>query len=89
MLPSFWHVMEPSERQVVMTIMETNSYAWSAECIQRIMTECLITIGQMTDLRTCIIVMRVHPEMLEYNLATVQAEKVAMMQLHAIQRHKN
>jgi hypothetical protein len=64
LLPSFWHGMEPGERQVVMTIMESISYAWSADCIQQIMTECLITVGQMTDLRTCIIVARQHPESL-------------------------
>jgi hypothetical protein len=69
--------MESAERQVVMTIMESNSYAWSAECIQQIMTKCLITIGQMTDLRTWIIVARQHPESLDYDLATLQAGKAA------------
>ncbi len=66
MLPSFWHGMKLEERRVVMIIMESNSYAWSAECIQQIMTECLIAVGQMTDLCMFIIVARQHPESLDY-----------------------
>jgi hypothetical protein len=69
--------MEPGERRVVMTITESDSYACSAECIQQIMTECLIAIGQMTDLCACIIVARQHPELLDYDLATLQAGKAA------------
>ena len=76
LLPSFWHVMKPSERKVVMTIMQLFSYSWSAECITRIVEECAVTIGQMQDLRTCIIVAKDHPETLEYNLNTLLAEKV-------------
>ena len=30
LLPSSWHGMYPSERKVVMTIMQSYSYAWSA-----------------------------------------------------------
>ena len=75
LLPSFWHGMAPSERKVVMTIMQSYSYSWSAECISRIMEECTVTIGQMQDLRTCIIVARKHPETLEYDFDTLQAEK--------------
>ena len=39
------------------------------------MAECLITVGQMTNLCMCIIVVRQHPESLDYDLATLQAEK--------------
>jgi hypothetical protein len=41
------------------------------------MAECLITVGQMTNLCMCIIVVRQHPESLDYDLATLQAEKAA------------
>lgn len=71
-LPSFWHGMEPSKRKVVMTIMQSFSYSWSAECITWIMAECAVTIGQLQDLCTCIIVAKDHPETLEYDLDTLR-----------------
>ena len=39
MLPSFWHGMEPAERRVVMTILQSNNFQYTAETLKRLNIE--------------------------------------------------
>ena len=61
--------MQPSDRKVVMTIVESHGFHYTAACLRMLRLECRLAYSQMNDIRVCVIVTREHPEMVEFNVA--------------------
>ena len=68
MLPSFWHGMEPSERRVVMTIMQSHNFEYTAASLKLLHEECMLPFSQINDILVCIIISRLHPETLDMSV---------------------
>jgi hypothetical protein len=69
LLPLFWHAMQPSDRKVVMTIVESHGFHYTAAYLRMLFLECRLAYSQMNDIRVCVIMIREHPEMIELNVA--------------------
>ena len=69
LLPLFWHAMQPSDRKVVMTIVESHGFHYTAACLWMLRLKCRLAYSQMNDIRVCVIVTREHPETVEFNVA--------------------
>ena len=65
LLPATWHGMEPAERKVVMTILESHDFQYTAASLQQLHTECMAPYVQMNDVRVCVLIARQHPETLD------------------------
>ena len=39
LLPKFWHVMLPSERRVVMAVIQSNNFEYFVSCLKKLDTE--------------------------------------------------
>ena len=72
LLPLFWQGMSEGERKVVMTVMETNHFNYTANTLQQLHVECSIEYAKMNDLRVCVSVAREHPESLAFQAASVR-----------------
>ena len=72
MLPSFWHGMEPAERRVVMTILQSNNFQYTAETLRRLNIECNLPFSQLSDIRVCVIIARQHPGTLDMSVSKVK-----------------
>ena len=60
--------MQCSDRKVVMTIVGSHGFHYTAACLQMLCLECRLAYAQMNDIRVCVIVTREHPEMIEFNI---------------------
>jgi hypothetical protein len=69
LLPSFWHAMQPSDRKVVMTIVESYGFYYTAACLRVLHLECHLAYSQMNNIRVCVIVTQEHSETVEFNVA--------------------
>jgi hypothetical protein len=65
LLPLFWHAMQPSDRKVVMTIVESHDFHYTAACLRMLRLECRLAYSQKNDICVCVIVTREHPEMVD------------------------
>ena len=77
LLPSFWKGMSEAERKIVMTIMSTNQFKYTATALQQLHKECTIAYGQMNDLRVCVIIAQEHPESLAFEPTLMSEEDVS------------
>ena len=68
LLPSFWHAMQPSDRKVVMTIVGSHGFHYTAACLRMLHLECRLAYAQMDDIRVCVIVTPEHHETVEFNV---------------------
>ena len=74
MLPSMWHGMEPADRRVVMTVLTSHGYQYTAASLQQLHTECNIPYSQLNDIRICVIIARQHPETLDMTITKNEDE---------------
>lgn len=68
LLPSFWHGMLPAERRVVMTVLQSHAFQYTAPCLQMLHNECKLPYSQMNDVRVCVLVSREHPGCLDFDI---------------------
>jgi hypothetical protein len=61
--------MGPADRKVVMTIVQSHGFNYTAACLQMLCCECHLAYSQMNVVCVCIIVTRgEHPKMIEFNV---------------------
>jgi len=51
MLPQFWKGMQPSERRVAMTILNSHGGKYTPQCLGALKTECKLNLNQLTEIR--------------------------------------
>ena len=66
LLPMFWHSMTPSDRKVVMTVVQSHGFHYTAPCLSMLRFECRLPYALMNDVRVCVIVSRENPESLDF-----------------------
>ena len=64
-LPAMWHGMEPAERRVVMTVLESHGFQYTATSLQQLHIECRIPYAQMNYILVSVLIARQHPETLD------------------------
>ncbi len=66
-LPSFWHGTL-AERKVMMTVFQRYAFQYTAACLKVLHVECKLMYSQMNDARVCMLVLREHPESLNFDM---------------------
>jgi hypothetical protein len=59
--------MQPSDRKVVITIVQSHDFNYTAACLLMLRFECRLTYSQMNNVCVCIIMTREYPETIEFN----------------------
>ena len=77
MLPQFWKGMQPSERRVAMTILNSHGGKYTSQCLRALKTECKLNLNQLTEIRVCMIIAKEHPETLDMDLDDIENESGA------------
>ena len=81
MLPSFWHGMEPADRKVIMTIMQSHGFRYTADSLKQLHTECSLPFSQLTDIRVCIIIARQHPGTLDMSVCHKKSAETTLAEV--------
>lgn len=72
MLPTFWHGMQPADRKVVMTVIQSHGGLYTPGCLEQLHTECNIPYSHMNDLRVCVNIANSHPETLDFECSSLE-----------------
>ena len=73
LLPAFWHSMMPADRKVVMTVVQSHGYHYTAVCLEMLRFECRLSYSLMSDVPVCVTVSREHPQSLNFEMLAATA----------------
>ena len=82
LLPAFWHGMEPDEKKLALSILESHSHSFTAACLRELHSKVHVPMADMQHLRVCLELAAKDPSHLERGVpeasASMPSEEVVM-----------